>query len=376
MEFMADFPDDETCLRWLWNTRFNLGDDTAHCDRCGEIRTFKRYAAKQQRQDWTCTACGLHVHPTAGTIFHKSSTALHLWFYAMYLMTSTRCGISAKQLERELGVTYKTAWRMFTLIRNELMEQDPDQKLAKRVEMDETLRGWQASGDRPGQVAEARSLGPVPGRVVGARQEDADLRHGRAQRQGVGGWQDQAHHHQARQVVAYVVPKKMQSTVVRLMDDQIKDGATIYTDDSRIYDWMGKSGWEHHKCAIAGFVRRQLPHPHPADRRLLVAGQAWHLGYSPRRFPQVVAGVRERVRLAVQPPRRRPRDVLGATAPLRLPDPVSRAFVAWQSCPGHERPLPASESESPLPARFPVSACGRSIWASKVSIHQLGVVLN
>lgn len=54
----------------------------------------------------------------------KSSTSLHLWFYAIYLMTSTRCGISAKQVERELGVTYKTAWRMCHLIRNDLMEQD------------------------------------------------------------------------------------------------------------------------------------------------------------------------------------------------------------------------------------------------------------
>jgi transposase len=71
----------------------------------------------QQRQSWTCTACGHHVHPTAGTIFEKSSTSLHLWFYGIYLMTSTRCGISAKQLERELGVGYKTAWRMFHLIR-------------------------------------------------------------------------------------------------------------------------------------------------------------------------------------------------------------------------------------------------------------------
>src|SRR5581483_8031005 len=130
VEFMADFPDDESCLVWLWEQRYNLGEDKAHCERCGEIRQFKRYTAKQQRQDWTCTACGLHVHPTAGTIFHKSSTSLQLWFYAMYLMTSTRCGISAKQLERELGVTYKTAWRMFHLMRNQLMTQD-----------DETLSG-------------------------------------------------------------------------------------------------------------------------------------------------------------------------------------------------------------------------------------------
>ena len=140
VEFMRDFPDDETCLTWLWNTRFNLGDDMAHCERCGEIRLFRRYASKQQRQDWTCTACGLHVHPTAGTIFHKSSTSLQLWFYAMYLMTSTRCGISAKQLERELGVTYKTAWRMFTLIRNELMGPEGTQP-SGHVEMDETYIG-------------------------------------------------------------------------------------------------------------------------------------------------------------------------------------------------------------------------------------------
>jgi transposase len=119
-EFMADFPDNETCLVWLWNTRYDLGDNRAHCERCGEIRTFKRYAAKQHRKDWTCTTCGLHVFPTAGTTFQKSSTDLGKWFYAMYLMTSTRCSISGKQLERELGVPYNTARRMRQAIRHEL----------------------------------------------------------------------------------------------------------------------------------------------------------------------------------------------------------------------------------------------------------------
>jgi hypothetical protein len=93
---------------------------------------------KQQRRNWTCTACGLHVHPTAGTIFHKSSTRLHLWFYAMYLMTSTRCGISAKQLERELGVTYKTAHRISKMIRTRLTTQDDDEPLGGDIEVDET----------------------------------------------------------------------------------------------------------------------------------------------------------------------------------------------------------------------------------------------
>jgi transposase-like protein len=113
----------------------------AHCPRCDCERVFKRYATAQQRQSWTCTGCGHHVHPTAGTIFHRSSTSLRLWFHAMYLMTSTRCGISAKQLERELGVHYKTAWRMFNKIRNELMNDEGEQPLSGKVEVDETSWG-------------------------------------------------------------------------------------------------------------------------------------------------------------------------------------------------------------------------------------------
>jgi transposase-like protein len=152
-EFLADFPDDAACLEHLWRTRHAADGEHAHCPRCDCERTFKRYATKQQRQSWTCTGCGHHLHPTAGTIFHRSSTSLRLWFHAMYLMTSTRCGISAKQLERELGVHYKTAWRMFNRIRNELMgEADPAPSLRGKVEVDET--SW---GGRPRRKFKTRS---------------------------------------------------------------------------------------------------------------------------------------------------------------------------------------------------------------------------
>ena len=60
------------------------------------------------------SACGHHLHPTAGTIFHKSSTSLHLWFYAMYLFTTTRNGVAAKDLQRALGVTYSEGWGLYT----------------------------------------------------------------------------------------------------------------------------------------------------------------------------------------------------------------------------------------------------------------------
>jgi transposase len=140
-EFMQEFPDDAACLEHLWRSRYSEDGEHAECPKCEQVRRFKRYATKQGRQSWTCTGCGHHVHPTAGTIFHGSSTSLHLWFRAMYLMTSTRCGISAKQLERELGVNYRTAWRMMNKIRNELMKNDEGEMLAGDVEIDETSWG-------------------------------------------------------------------------------------------------------------------------------------------------------------------------------------------------------------------------------------------
>src|ERR1700704_838309 len=136
VEFMKEFPDDDACLNFLWRQRYSQDGLHAACPKCKTEREFKRYEHSQQRQAWTCQACGKHLAPTAGTIFHGSSTSLHLWFYAMYLMASTRCGISAKQLERELGVTYKTAWRMFNKIRNVLMVDDGE-PLWGDVEVDE-----------------------------------------------------------------------------------------------------------------------------------------------------------------------------------------------------------------------------------------------
>ena len=139
MEFMREFPDDDACLQFLWRERFSADRKHADCPKCKrEGIEFKKYATAQRRQSWTCTACGHHVQPTAGTIFEGSSTSLHLWFYVGYLMTSTRYGVSAKQVERELGVTYKTAWRMCNKIRNELVADSDNGPLNGEVEIGET----------------------------------------------------------------------------------------------------------------------------------------------------------------------------------------------------------------------------------------------
>src|SRR2546423_6967840 len=140
LEFFKEFPDDETCLEFVWRGRFAPDGEHAVCQRCETERVFKRYETAQKRPAWFCQTCGFRIHPLKGTIFERSSTSLQMWFYAMYIMASTRCGVSAKQLERELGVTYKTAWRMFNLIRNQLMTDDGI-PLSGEVEVDESFVG-------------------------------------------------------------------------------------------------------------------------------------------------------------------------------------------------------------------------------------------
>src|SRR5690349_15254371 len=115
-EFLQRFPDNDACLDYL---RDKFYADGTECPKCGKASKFHRI---KTRSAYSCQHCGHHVYPTAGTIFHKSTLSMQLWFYAVFLMASTRCGISAKQLEREIGVSNKTALRMFHQIRSLLHE--------------------------------------------------------------------------------------------------------------------------------------------------------------------------------------------------------------------------------------------------------------
>lgn len=219
MEFMQRFPDDAACLEYLWRSRYSPDGVHATCPKCGVERVFKKYAMSNRNTSWTCTGCSWHVSATAGTIFHKSSTSLHLWFYAMYLMTSTRCGISAKQLERELGVTYKTAWRMFHLIRNQLMTQDDELELSGTVEADEMYVGGVRKGTKGGRPpATHKTKRPVFGMV---------------ERGG--------------NVVAIHVENVRADTLIPQMQKRILPGSMIYTDEYPSYGRVARSGYQHRR---------------------------------------------------------------------------------------------------------------------------------
>src|SRR5260221_427393 len=132
--FLDISPNSDACLEHLKGRFFADGTE------CPKGKKASKSHRIKGRSAYPCQFGGHHVYPTAGTIFHKSTVSLQLWFFAIFLMSSTRCGISAKQLEREIGVTYKTAHRMFKQIRT-LLADDDDGQLDGDVEVDESAYG-------------------------------------------------------------------------------------------------------------------------------------------------------------------------------------------------------------------------------------------
>lgn len=223
-QFAREFPNDDACLEWLWHNRYSQDGIHAYCPKCEQEREFKRYKTTQQRQSWTCVACGNHIHPTAGTIFHKSSTSLALWFYAMYLMTSTRCGISAKQLERELGVTYKTAYRIATKIRTSLMAQT-EEKLGKTncVELDETCVGGKVENMHLVKRKQLNRRGVAGKKPV----------FGAVERKG--------------KVLALTVQNTDVVTLLPYVTEHVIQAAKVYTDEMGAYKYLNEHGFKHEK---------------------------------------------------------------------------------------------------------------------------------
>jgi transposase len=229
MEFMREFPDDKTCLEWLWRQRYANDSGETHCPKCDRQRKFHRV---KSRPSYSCDSCGHHIHPTAGTIFHRSATSLHLWFYAMYLMTSTRCGISAKQVERELGVGYKTAWRMCNLIRNQLMADDAHRPLNGTVEADETWIGGKPTAGETARAARKRRF-PTDRQSYAVKPKTAVF--AAVERDG--------------RVRATVVPDSSAATLGATLREYVAPEANLITDELRSYTLVGREFASHETIA-------------------------------------------------------------------------------------------------------------------------------
>lgn len=198
-QFEENFPNDDACLDFVFKKLY--GQQIA-CPKCGVSES--KYYRVRGRKCYECKDCGNQISPLANTIFHKSNTSLKSWFYAIYLFSASKNGVSAKELERHLGVTYKCAWRIANRIRS-LMDNNND-ILSGAVETDETYIGGIEKNGKS-----VRNNIPVMGVVE----------------KGV-------------RAIATVTDYATRSRAIAFVRANVEAGAVLHTDESRIYYWTNK----------------------------------------------------------------------------------------------------------------------------------------
>lgn len=207
-DFFKMFPTDDACLEHLMKQRFG---NPIFCKKCGNEGQF---AKLKRLPAYACPTCGDHIHPMVGTPFENSHTPLQKWFYAMYLFTTSRHGVPAKELQRQLGVTYKTAWRMGHELRKYMAEVDGDPPLDGHVEADETMVGGRRSGGKRGRGAPGKTT------VLGMAERGGDI-------------------------ITRIVPDVRRATLEPHILENIVIDATISTDELRSYAQLARHGYTH-----------------------------------------------------------------------------------------------------------------------------------
>jgi transposase len=210
-QLFQQFPSDEACLNHIMETRYGMESECPHCKR---VTKFSRVSSQRA---FACQWCGWHTYPCVGTPFEDSRTSLQLWFYAIYLFTQTRSGVSAKELQRQLGVTYKCAWRIGYKIREHMGFVDSNEPLDGEIEADETYVGGVREGGKRGRGADGKTI------LFGMLDRDGD-------------------------VMTKVVPDTKGKTLKGHIEANVKEGSTIHTDEYRPYNGLHKLGYEHKRC--------------------------------------------------------------------------------------------------------------------------------
>ena len=164
VKLMEEFGSDDRCRARLEKLRW---PDGVECPRCKSKQISHRKARKKARYQFQCKSCRYDFSVTSGTFFHDSHLSLWKWFLAVYLIVESKKGISANQLKRTLGVTYKTAWYLSHRIRAALNEVDA-QLLKGIVEVDETFVGGRMEGEGRGYKGNKTV-------VVGAMQRNGNI---------------------------------------------------------------------------------------------------------------------------------------------------------------------------------------------------------
>lgn len=270
-QFRAEYPSDEACLDKIMELRY--GGKELDCPACKKPSKFHRI---KKRRAYACQNCGHHIFPCVGTPFEKSRTPLSDWFFAMYLMTSTRHGVAAKELERQIGCTYKTAWRMAHELRKLMANADKHGPLSGHVEIDETMVGGRKPGKR-GRGSENKTV------VFGMVERDGTVRAG-------------------------PVPNVKRATLQPIIQHNIKKGSTISSDEFLTYQNLSKLSYkhgvvnhsareyakgEHHVNSMEGFWSRlknsiRGTHVHVSSHHLWKYVSEFSYRYNMRKQPEAI----------------------------------------------------------------------------------------
>ena len=273
-EFQKQYPNDEACLMRIMTERY--GGTELDCPKCG---VFSKFYRMTKDRGYVCQHCGHHLHPTVGTPMERTHLPLHKWFYAMFLFTTSRHGVAAKELERQLDIPYKTAWRMAHEIRKYMARVDGEWPLDGDIEADETYIGGRTTGGKRGRGAPNKTI------VFGMLERNGD-------------------------VMANVVPNVRKKTLQPIIKENVVKGSTVHTDELKSYSGLSKAGFEHetvnhgageyvrgvsHVNGIEGFWARlklsiRGTHVHVSQKHLQKYVKEFEYRYNRRKRPETIFG--------------------------------------------------------------------------------------
>ncbi len=246
-EFYHRFPDDAACLRYLIDTRWPSGFRCPECDG----RDSRLLAT---RPIWVCRACRHHTSATAGTVLHRTKLPLTTWFAAAYLVASLKPGISALQLQAQLGLTrYETAWVLLHKLRRAMV--DPGRsRLSGTVEVDETWVGGAQAGLKGGRQRKNRKAVMVAVAVERRAKALGRLR-------------------------LEVVPDDSADTLGAFVQRSVAPGSTVVSDAWSGYTDLAARDYTHLSLSQAAMKRAGLePDAVPGVHRVVSNLKTWLLG--------------------------------------------------------------------------------------------------
>ena len=254
MEFQDRFATEEACREYLFASRW---PDGFICPACGSVRAG---AMHRRRLLWQCKECGQQTSATSGTVMHRTHTPLRTWFWAAYLVATHHPGISAKQLQRQLGLSrYETAWLILQKLRRAMVapERGP---LTEEVEIDEFWLGGREEGLRGSRERGKKALVGVAIEVRGAGS-------GRLRLQ--------------------VLPDASGPTMLAFAVATTAKGAVVHTDGLQSYRVLARHGYDHRRRpqATAAPGEQLLPRAHRAISNLKAWMHGTHRGVSDDHLP-------------------------------------------------------------------------------------------